>query len=245
MSNKLNTAISALVALLLVAVLALQVEAARTPVGAQAASSSSPREITVVGEGTSMAPPDIAYVDIGVQSNAAKLADALKDSNAKMTAINEALQAQGVAATDIQTSTYAVSPQYNNADGETPVLVGYQVINTARVTLHQLDKVGAILDQATQAGANQISALTFSLEEPSQLQAVALEKALADARTRAQALAQSGGLQLGEIEQITTVSASNPIPYAAARVATADAGVPVQPGTVSVDLQVQVTFRIG
>ncbi len=142
MSNKLNTAISALVALLLIAVLALQVDAARTPVGAQAANSSSPWEITVVGEGTSMAPPDIAYVDIGVQSNAAKLADALKDSNTKMTAINEALQAQGVAATDIQTSTYAVSPQYNNADGKMPVLIGYQVINTVQVPSTSWTRLG-------------------------------------------------------------------------------------------------------
>ena len=243
MSNRLNTVLNILIALLLIAVLMLQINARNVQANiSKATPQNNPSEITVVGEATATAPPDVAHVEVGVQTTSDTLASALSDSNTKMSQVIDAIQGQGVSPQDIQTSTYMVSPQYNNTDGQGSTIVGYQVTNTVQVTIHDLNKVGGILDQATQAGANQITGLTFGLAEPSQLQADALGRAVSDAHSRAQALAQASGMQVGSVLTMTENTGSAPVPYTAPSLESANVPVPVQPGNVTLTVQVQVTY---
>ena len=116
MTSKLNLFFTIIVALMLVAVLVLQVNSAQLPGAAESSQSEQTptSEITVTGEATASAPPDIAYVNIGVQASAATADGAVKDSNATMTAVTNAITGAGVSSQDIQTSTYSITPQYTS-----------------------------------------------------------------------------------------------------------------------------------
>ena len=321
MTSKLNLFFTIIVALMLVAVLVLQVNSAQLPGAAESSQSeqSPTSEITVTGEATASAPPDIAYVNIGVQASAATADGAVKDSNATMTAVTNAITGAGVSSQDIQTSTYSITPQYTSpkaqasagqsstapasggqtgtsggsgdqassgqtssgqssadqtssgqtssgqtssgqttsgqnsagqtankqtASGQAPQISGYTVTNTVQVTIRDLNKVGQILDQAVQAGANDVSGVTFAIENPSKLQADALGQAVSDAQNRATALAQSSGVQLDNVIDITQMTGSSPVPVIASAAQLANTSVPIQPGLVEVHLQIQVSFAI-
>jgi uncharacterized protein YggE len=322
MTSKLNLFFTIIVALMLVAVLVLQVNSAQLPGAAESSQSEQTptSEITVTGEATASAPPDIAYVNIGVQASAATADGAVKDSNATMTAVTNAITGAGVSSQDIQTSTYSITPQYTSpkaqasagqsstapasggqtgtsggsgdqassgqtssgqsssdqtssgqtssgqtssgqtksgqdsggqtasegtASGQAPQISGYTVTNTVQVTIRDLNKVGQILDQAVQAGANDVSGVTFAIENPSKLQADALGQAVSDAQNRATALAQSSGVQLDNVIDITQMTGSSPVPVIASAAQLANnTSVPIQPGLVEVHLQIQVSFAI-
>jgi uncharacterized protein YggE len=296
MTSKLNLFFTIIVALMLVAVLVLQVNSAQLPGAAESSQSeqSPTSEITVTGEATASAPPDVAYVNIGVQASAATADGAVKNSNATMTAVTKAITGAGVSSQDIQTSTYAITPQYTSpkaqasggqtstapasggqtsasggssdqassgqttsgqnsggqtaseqtASGQAPQISGYTVTNTVQVTIRDLNKVGQILDQAVQVGANDISGVTFAIENPSKLQADALGQAVSDAQNRATALAESSGVQLGTVIDITQMAGSSPVPVIASAAQLANTSVPIQPGLVEVHLQIQVSFAI-
>jgi len=247
MSSRWNVGLSVLVAVLLLAVLVVQLTGASL---ARAAASPAgtvqepTREVTVTGVGTASAQPDIAQASIGVQVNAPTVAQATREDETQMAAVIAKLKDLGVAAEDIQTSEYSIFPQRNFQNGNSGQVTGYQVSNTAQVTIRDLSKVSTILDQVTQAGANNVYGVTFSLGNPTQLQSEAIDSAVADAQSHANELAKASGVQLGEIESISQVVAPTPVPFAAASAQAAGSAVPIQPGTIKVNAQVQITYVI-
>jgi uncharacterized protein YggE len=211
------------------------------PVG----TDTTRRTITVVGEGTSSAKPDIARASIGVEITATTVADATKQNNDKMNAVVAKLKALGIADKDIQTTNYNVSIQRNT--GRTNEIIGYHVTNTVSITIRDLSTVGTIIDQATQAGANNIYGISFAIDNISKLQDDARAKAMADAQKRADDLARLGGATRGDPLSISEVIQSNPVPFAAPAVAAlraADSEPAIETGELSVSMRVQVIYAI-
>ena len=247
MSSRWNVGLSVLVAVLLLAVLVVQLTGASL---ARAAASPAgtvqepTREVTVTGVGTASTQPDIAQASIGVQVNAPTVAQATREDETQMAAVIAKLKDLGVAAEDIQTSEYSIFPQRNFQNGNSGQVTGYQVSNTAQVTIRDLSKVSTILEQVTQAGANNILGVTFSLENPAQLQSKAIDSAVADAQSRANELAKASGIQLGEVVSISQTVAPTPVPLAASSAQAAGGAVPIQPGTIKVNAQVQIAYII-
>jgi uncharacterized protein YggE len=243
MTNKWSFAVGIATALLLVA--AVQLGGVSTGQGTQwlataNAAEGSNRTITVVGEGTAAASPDIARVSVGVTTFAPTATEATKENNDKMTGIINTLKDLGIADKDIQTTNYSISPEFSSQKGETNQITGYRVSDTVQVTVRNLDKIGTVLDQVTQAGANNISGISFGIENPATLQGEARAKAFADAQARAEDLAKLGGVQLGEILSISESTGGGPVPVASAFSSTA----PIQPGQTEVHTQIQVIYAI-
>jgi uncharacterized protein YggE len=243
MSNKWSFAVGMATALLLV--VAVQLSGVSTGQGTQwlataNAAEGSNRTITVVGEGTAAASPDLARVSIGVVTFAPTATEATKENNDKMTGIINTLKDLGIADKDIQTTNYSISPEFSSQKGETNQITGYRVSDTVQVTVRNLDKIGTVLDQVTQAGANNISGISFGIENPATLQAEARAQAFADAQARAEDLAKLGGIQLGEILSISESTGGGPVPVANALSSTA----PIQPGQTEVHIQIQVIYAI-
>jgi uncharacterized protein YggE len=120
----------------------------------------------------------------------------------------------------------------------------YTATNNVEVTIRNLDLVGKVLSAATSAGANQLYGLRFEIEDPSPLQAEARKEAVADARQRAERLAQLSGVKLGPAQSITEVDGggSGPMPmYAAAR---ADSSAPVERGELTITTTVQIVYSL-
>ena len=216
---------------------------------AQPAQNESPHTISVTGEGIAYGTPDIAIADIGVQTRNADPTVALSDANAKMTAIMAALKGLGIADKDIQTSNFAISAQ-QDVDPQTGQAKGtltYIADNTVSITMRDLTKVGQVLGQVVAAGANNIYGVTFSVSDRTKLEADARNKAMADAKARADQLAQIAGVTLDKPMSITEYS-NTPVPQPQMNYSTMGAAVakevPVSAGQIQVNLQVNVTYII-
>lgn len=213
--------------------------------GLPQANSTGGRSITVVGTGKASGAPDVAHISVGVDTDSDSVQNAVEASKDKMTALLDALKAAGVADKDIRTTNYSVyTQQQPSPDGRTILSVSYRVSNQVEVTVRDVSQLGDILDKAVAAGANNIYGVSFSVEDTSKLEADARAKAIEDAKARAASLAQLAGVEVGDVQSISEVIGSVQPLYRTDAVGMGGGGTPIQPGELSVDLSVQVTFAI-
>jgi uncharacterized protein len=196
--------------------------------------------ITVTGTGTVQTVPDQAEFTLGVQSEGPTARDALATNSERMRHVLAALFSAGVAKKDVQTQDVSLSQTFSS-DGRPN---GYSAHNSVSVTIRVLAKAGAILDAASNAGANDVYGPTLSRSDEDGQQAKALRAAIDNARAKARVLADAAGVQLGTVTAITE-NGSEPEPYYPVALAQRDAGAPIEPGRQQVQATVRVTFAIG
>lgn len=232
---------------MLVAVLAILAVGATASAAQQ--DSAVIRSVSVTGQGEASAKPDQAEVSAGVQTFAETVVAASQENQAVLARILEALDEQGIAENDIQTANYNIWAEQNYNDPEKERITGYRVSNVVNVKIKEIGKTGEVLAAVTNAGANSINGIQFSVSDTDALELQARQAAMADARARAESLASLAGVELGEVLTISTSSAPEyPRPYMTGRaLEMADAGAPVPgivPGQQSVSVQIHVTFAI-
>ncbi len=204
------------------------------------------RTITISGKGSVKAAPDKVSVSAGVETEAPTAKDALAKNTAAMTRVVEALKEGGIAPEDIQTTNFSISPRYERRDDGKPArLVGYNVSNVVFVTSHDIGKLGTILDQLVSAGANSIGGISFDIDKPDDKQNEARKLAMADAMAKAKLYVEAAGAELGPVMTITEQGGYVPRSMGAPMVqASSGKPVPIEPGTESVDIEVQVTWEL-
>ena len=223
---------------------------AQTPAPSEVKYNAA-QTITVVGQGSVRVVPNIAQITIGVETTAGSVADGSTENQGKMKAILAALKAAGIPDKDIQTTNYSISvsrPQETlvSVVGSTEVTsTTYTVSNMVTVTIRDLTLVSDVIDSAVEAGANNIWGISFTVDKPDVALADARAKAVADAKSRAEALAGLGGVKLGPVMAISEVigGGQSPLMYAVAERALGG-DTSVSPGEVEVSYQVQVSYYI-
>lgn len=220
------------------------------------AQATMPRTIIVVGEGQVTAKPDIATATVGVEVTAATVKEATSEAASRMEKIMAALKQLGVAEKDIRTSNYSITYETRypiempavEKGTQTPEQAGfYRVSNMISLKIRDLTKVGQIVDEVVNAGANSIWGISFGLDDTSQIEAEARAKAVANAKARAEELAKLSNVKLGPIIEVSEVIGSSPfaVQYAMETVRIAGGGAgPISPGELEVSKQVQITFAI-
>jgi len=223
---------------------------------------SSNSGIWVSGQGTISVEPDLALLDIGVETRAANVSDANNQASMAMDAVIKALKARGVKDEDIQTNRFSIYPRYDYVEEEVDgirsgreVLVGYRVRNNATVKLRDLDAVGAVIGDVVTAGGDnvRISDISFTLEDPKPKMAELREMAVADAKAKAEHLAELSEVSVGRLIYISEGAAAPSVrdfareslglgyafPASAALTAPSISG-----GEVTLSLSVQAGFAI-
>ncbi len=209
-------------------------------------AGTSQRSITVAGQGSVSAKPDLALVQLGIETVAATVAEATQDNNARMAAIMAKLAELNIADKDVQTSNLSIGMDYGPERGG-PNPSQYRVSNVVQVKVRDVSRVGAVLDAVIEAGANQVYGINFTVDKPEPLQDQARVKAMEDAARRAEALATLAELKVRQVLTISEVMMSGPVFGAGmvyGRGASAEASTPVSPGEVEITYQVQVTYAI-
>jgi uncharacterized protein YggE len=198
--------------------------------------------ITVTGVGTVTSVPNEATFTIGVQSEGATAREALAANSEQMRRVLAAVKSAGVDKSDIKTQDVSVSPSYED-EGQ---IDGYSARNSVSVTIHNLSKAGAVLDAASNAGANEVYGPMLSRSNQDKLEAKALRDAVGDARRKAEVLATAADVQLGSVTAIAEGFSGGPEPYYAEGGATLamNKAAPIEPGTQDVQATVTVTFAI-
>ncbi len=228
---------------------AAPVEATATSsAGTGDATGSSTAGITVTGVGTVLGRPDTMTVTIGVNVVRPTVSEATAEATASATALFEALEAAGVAEQDIQTQNYSIWPQYRYDEGRAPELTGYQVSNTVLATIRDVDSAGSVIDAAVAAGGDNsvVQGIGFSVEDDTERLAEARAKAFADARAKAEQLAELAGVELGRVLRMAeTLGGQSPLFAAESMAADSASRTPIQPGEVTSEVRVDVVFAIG
>jgi uncharacterized protein YggE len=192
--------------------------AAAAVIATQAAVAQEPRptvpQIVVSAGGEVRVAPDKASITIGVQSRAATAAAASAQNAQKQRAVIDAIKARGVPADQIGTSNYNVIPEtrYDREGQAAPRVMSYLVTNSVNVELKRIDQVGAVIDAALAAGANEINSLSFGVQNADSARRAALAIAVAKTRAEADVIARAAGGTLGPMIEMVAAESYRPPP---------------------------------
>lgn len=203
--------------------------------------------VVTTGEASVKHAPDRAWVTIAAESRARTAQDAQRANAEAMTAVNEKLKASGIAADAIQTIGYDLQPEFEYANGR-QTLRGYVARNQVQVKVDALPKLGGVIAAAVASGATNISGIRFDVKDRDAAERDALRRAVADARSRAEAAAAGAGMRVDhviKIEELREVVAPPPRPMMmAARAEAAPVSVPIEAGEIEIRARVSLTAAI-
>ncbi len=221
-----------------------------SPVRAQVASTGNPAPsgLTVSGTGEVRVRPDIARLDLGVQTQSKDPRRAASLNAIRAGRIIAAVRGAGIPARDIQTTSYYLSPQYQYAQRTgKATLTGYEASNQVRVTVRRVEDAGRVLDAAIKAGANTSSGVSFDLNDRNTARDAALRIAAADASRKARVLATAFGL--GAVRLLSVNESNTDAPrtftYNSATASTISAPTPVSPGEITISASITATYGVG
>lgn len=175
---------------------------------ARAIDPSSVRSFNVSGQGEVVASPDVAIFTFGILTEGGVDIAGLQDKNSESSnAAIAYLKEQGIEEKDIKTQYFNISPRYEytncfNGEGRTcppPKIVGYTIRQDVQVKVRDLSTAGELISGVVQKGANTVSQLSFSIDDPTSFEQEAREKAFTEAEAKAKALAKAGGFKLGKL----------------------------------------------
>jgi uncharacterized protein YggE len=205
--------------------------------------------IWVNGVGEVTATPDMAILTLGVEAQATTVTEAQSQASAAMEKVMAALKNNGIAEKDIQTQYYNISKvSHWDEKGSIETIDGYRVSNTVTVKIRNISKAGEIIDAAAVAGGDstRINGISFTLDDAAAATQQAREKAMTDAKVKAQQLATLSEVKLGKV---TYISESSYVPYSSrSAVPMADsasgAKTVISPGELEITVNVQVAYAI-
>lgn len=230
--------------------------------------------IVVVGVGKVHAKPDIARIQIGIESRSATVEDANKQNTEQMSRLLAALKGAQIAESDLRTSNYSIHfERHDPGQGPMPMSAPaaappggkkaaapsaaatsapaaaapagvYRVSNNVQVTVRDLARVGSVLDTAVATGANNVWGVSFELDNDASVNQKMREKAVADATQRATSLAKLGGVELGEIVSISEVVGGGRNGPMPMASFAKSGGTPIESGDLTFEGQIEVTYAL-
>ena len=206
-----------------------------------------PPAISVTGEATVSVAPDQAVIDGGVTSDAKTAREAAEANNTAMAKVLAALKGAGLDDKDYQTSRLSLQPKYttDRTGGGPTTISGYRASNRVTIKVRDVAKVAGVIDTLVGAGANEIGGINFVVSQASKVLDEAREKAVADARRKADIYAKAAGVTLGDPISISE-EGSAPVPMYRGKMAApmAASGAPVAQGEETLSVTVSMSWAI-
>jgi len=215
--------------------------------------------ISVTGMGELYARPDLALTTFSVVTEKPTVQEAMAANAESMNAIIDAVQGEGVEQKDIKTTSFNIYPryEYQNEAGirvmpphptGKRVLVAYEITQSVQVKMRYLDNVGTIIQAATNAGANQVGSLQFTIEDEESLKVQARKAAIDEAKEKAQVLASQLNVKLGRIVNFNE-GGSYPVYFESARAMDMGMGgaapaPQIEPGENRIVVNVTIVYEI-
>jgi len=219
---------------------------------AQQSREAAPPVLIVSGNAQAEATPDEATVRLGFVRQEPTAQAAQDQANRVGQAILTEIAKLGIPATQIRTSRltlipiYAPGPRSDSRDA--PRIVSYSASNQVSVELTNLSQIGPVIDSGLRAGANQVDGVQFRLKDDLPVREQALKKAVAEARRKAETMAEALNVRLLGVQEVTE-SGSSIMPRGEvggfAMAAREVAPTPVSPGQIEVNVTVSVKYLIG
>lgn len=161
-------------------------------------------QVSFTGEGRVFAKPDIAQIQVAVKTDRVKDAvKAVQQNTEKMNRVIDKIKGLGIEEKDIKTTSYRLTPAYDyNRDTGERTLAGYDVYQEVTVKIRDLNKVGQAIESTTQAGANQVGSISFTIDDLEIVKKEAREDAVAKAKAKAEEMSKLTGIKLGKLVDV-------------------------------------------
>jgi len=203
--------------------------------------------ISITGEGKVFVKPDIGQINLGVSVDRSNVLEAQQRAAELVNRVLAVLKEKGIEEKDIKTTNYSIHPRYDYLEAR-QVLKGYEVTQNFEVKIRDLSKVGEVLSAAASTGANQVGGLVFTTEDPATLLLEARDKAIEDAKRKAEELSKKLGVRLGKVIGFGEFGGPpGPIPYFAFGKGGDRGGelIPeIPPGENEIRVNVTITYQI-
>ena len=211
------------------------------------ADGSQQTGVWVSGTGKVTAVPDVAILTLGVEAQEMTVKAAQSEASSAMNAVVDAIKTNGVADKDIQTQWYSISPvtRWDDKTNE-QITTGYSVTNMVTAKIRDITKAGTIIDAVTDAGGNltRINGISFTVNDPTAYNNQAREKAMQDAKAKAEQMATLAGITLGKAFYISESSSYIPPIRLFDSAVGASSSTPISAGELDITLTVQVGYAI-
>ncbi len=206
------------------------------------AHAQTPRLVRAVGEAVIMVKPDLAKLNVGVITQAATAREANVQNAARVEGVLAQLRQVLGPAADIQTTSYSLTPNYRYNQDLPPILTGYTASNIVEVNISDLSVVGTVIDAASQAGANNVGGLQFTIKDQEPVRMQVLGLAAKQGRAHAEAIVAGLGGRIGAIFSATEGATVSPLvrgetPTAAAPTTPIETGLVQVRATVTIDAE--------
>lgn len=199
--------------------------------------------ITVGGDAIVQAQPDTAILTVAVVTQGKRAVDAQQENATKTDAVVRALKAAAGTGAEVKTSGYSLQPMRVYRENQPPTITGYEARNTVTVTMSELAKLGNVIDAVGQAGANDITGISFTLRQDRPARDRALQDAIREAMSKAQLIARALGGRIVTIAEVIEEGFQRPpqpIYQAEALMAKRDVSTPIEIGSLDVSSRVQL-----
>lgn len=171
---------------------------AKNDIRVDMATGEQDRTIAVDGEAETFVAPDTASVSLSATEKAATTNAAMNSINERMAVLIEELKRNGVEEKDIKTVQYDVQPEYSYNDGR-QVFEGYRATQRVTVIIRDLNNTSDVLEVVNSAYFDNISQLTFFVDNEEIIMADLRAQAIDDAKEKAEILSHDLGVKLREI----------------------------------------------
>ena len=213
----------------------------------------TPAQMNVAGEGSIFIRPDIAEFNVTIVAEQKRVGDAQNDNTVRSNAVVNFLKQSGIQENDIKTVEYSVSPQYQYDKSvcprypcvpRPPRIISFEVRHSLEVKVRDLKKVDQLLEGVVSVGASEVGSVSFTVDDEKAAMAQARQKAITDAKQKAQVLAGDLGVRLVKIVGFSESGGGFPIFDRAVGMAAEAKQVPqVQPGQQEIQSSVTITYE--
>lgn len=164
------------------------------PAGAQ---EQLKRTVQVQGQATMEVEPDVAFLSLGVETQADTAAKAQAQLSDRASKVILALAQAGIDKAKIKTSSYEVSPVYSTRQDKQNLIIGYKAETAITVEISDLRALGGVVDTCIAAGANAIGSISYDRKDMESFKELLIRAACEDAAKKAKAAAEALGMRLG------------------------------------------------
>src|SRR3989339_132433 len=211
--------------------------------------NSNQKQIVVSGEGKVLVKPDVVIAVIGVKTEAQKSDAAVKQNNEKMNEIIKAVKDLGIDEKDIKTTAYNLYPVYDYTRSSGRELTGYSLDQQITIKVRDFEKISSVLDKATVSGANSVSNLQITVDDPEIAKDEARKKAIEQAKQKAVEMAKNSGLKLGKVIDVQENFYGYPTPMyelggGEAKSIAASIAPQIEAGQEEITVSVSLTYQV-
>lgn len=220
--------------------------------GTNLAAAADPNTIAVSGMAEQEVAPDMAYIDVGINVRAADAETARTQEAQIASQIRRALLGLAITDNDLQNTSYYLYQEYKVDRNGVRTADKYVLDSSIKVTVKDLDKLSQVIDNVVEAGATNISNITYALSTQNIIQRQLLATAVENARDKAAVVANAGSRTLGNMlsADINSFDGGTVVAYGANKLRSttnlAEDGVATKlsSGKIKLNARVQVVFSL-